>query len=109
MFRHLPLFFKNSLRNCRLLTIVSSGASLSLRGLLLALDYAESAPEAAWRRMPLNRVARANPLPFPYLPQLKQEPGVNQALIFTGSAERIETRAIRPISLCALRAKGRNA
>ncbi len=88
MFQHLPLIFKNSLRNRRrsLLTIVSIGASLSLLGLLLALYhsfyFAELAPDAALRLITRNRVSLANPLPLSYLPQIKQVPGVKEAMIF---------------------------
>lgn len=88
MFRHLPLMFKNSLRNRRrsLLTIVSIGASLSLLGLLLALYhafyFAELAPDAALRLITRNRISLANPLPLAYGAQIKQVPGVKEAMIF---------------------------
>ena len=88
MFRHLPLIFKNSLRNRRrsLLTIISIGASLSLLGLLLALYhafyFAELAPDAALRLITRNRVSLANPLPLSYEAQIKQVPGVKEVMIF---------------------------
>ena len=88
MFQHLPLIFKNSLRNRRrsLLTIVSIGASLSLLGLLLALYhsfyFAELAPDAALRLITRNRVSLANTLPMSYGAQIKQVPGVKEAMIF---------------------------
>jgi putative ABC transport system permease protein len=88
MFRHLPLVFKNSLRNRRrsLLTIVSIGASLCLLGLLLALFhsfyYVEATPDQALRLITRNRVSLANPLPFSYQQQIKQIPGVKEAMIF---------------------------
>ena len=88
MFQHLPLIFKNSLRNRRrsLLTIVSIGASLSLLGVLLALYhafyFAELAPDAALRLITRNRVSLANPLPLSYGAQIKQIPGVKEAMIF---------------------------
>ena len=88
MFQHLPLIFKNSLRNRRrsLLTIVSIGASLSLLGVLLALYhafyFAELAPDSALRLITRNRVSLANPLPLAYQQQIKQVPGVKDAMIF---------------------------
>jgi putative ABC transport system permease protein len=88
MVRHLPLIFKNSLRNRRrsLLTIVSIAASLCLLGLLLALFhsfyYIEATPEQALRLITRNRVSLANPLPFSYQQQIKQVPGVKEVMIF---------------------------
>jgi putative ABC transport system permease protein len=88
MFRHLPLILKNSLRNRRrsLLTIVSIAASLCLLGLLLALVhsfyYFEVTPDQALRLITRNRVSLANPLTLAYLPQIKQVPGVKEAMIF---------------------------
>jgi len=88
MFRHLPLIFKNSLRNRRrsLLTIVSIAASLCLLGLILALYYSfylmDATPDQALRLITRNRVSLANPLSLSYLPQIKQVPGVKEAMIF---------------------------
>lgn len=88
MFRHLPLIFKNSLRNRRrsLLTIVSIAASLCLLGLLLALYYSfyliDATPDQALRLITRNRISLANPLSLSYLPQIKQVPGVKEAMIF---------------------------
>ncbi len=88
MFRHLPLIFKNSLRNRRrsLLTIVSIAASLCLLGTLLALYnsffHAEVTPDQALRLITRNRVSLANPLPLAYQAQIKQVPGVKEAMIF---------------------------
>jgi putative ABC transport system permease protein len=88
MFRHLPLIFKNSLRNRRrsLLTIVSIAASLCLLGLLLALYYSfyllDATPDQALRLIARNRVSLANPLSLSYLPRIKQVPGVKEAMIF---------------------------
>lgn len=88
MFRHLPLIFKNSLRNRRrsLLTIVSIAASLCLLGLLLAFYhsfyYVEATPEQALRLITRNRISLANPLPLAYQQQIKQVPGVKEAMIF---------------------------
>ena len=88
MFQHLPLIFKNSLRNRRrsLLTIVSIAASLSLLGLLLALYhslyFADLAPDSALRLITRNRVSLANPLPLAYEAQIKQVPGVKEVMIF---------------------------
>ncbi len=87
MFRHLPLIFKNSLRNRRrsLLTIISIAASLCLLGTLLALYnsffHAEVTPDQALRLITRNRVSLANPLPFSYQQQIKQIPGVKEAMI----------------------------
>lgn len=88
MFRHLPLIFKNSLRNRRrsMLTIISIAASLCLLGTLLALYnsffHAEVTPDQALRLITRNRVSLANPLPLAYQAQIKQIPGVKEAMIF---------------------------
>ncbi|MBI1763420.1 MAG: ABC transporter permease [Acidobacteria bacterium] len=88
MFRHLPLIFKNSLRNRRrsLLTIISIAASLCLLGTLLALYnsffHAEVTPDQALRLITRNRISLANPLPLSYQAQIKQVPGVKEAMIF---------------------------
>jgi putative ABC transport system permease protein len=88
MTRHLPLIFRNSLRHRRrsLLTIVSIAASLCLLGMLMAIYYSfyftEATPDQALRLITRHRVSLANPLPLSYLPQIKQTPGVKEAIIF---------------------------
>ncbi|MDX2032369.1 MAG: FtsX-like permease family protein [Blastocatellia bacterium] len=88
MIRHLPFILKNSLRNRRrsALTIVSIAASLCLLGLLLAIYhsfyYTEATPDQAHRLITRNRVSLANPLPLSYGAQIRQVPGVEEAMIF---------------------------
>lgn len=88
MFRHLSLIFRNSLRNRRrsLLTIVSIAVSLCLLGLLVAIYraffFAEATPDQALRLVTRHRVSLANPLPASYMQQIKQVPGVKEAMIF---------------------------
>jgi len=83
----LPLITKNSFRNRRrsLLTIVSIAASLCLLGLLLTIYhtffFTEVSPDSALRLITRNRVSLANPLPFSYQQQIKQVPGVREAMI----------------------------
>jgi putative ABC transport system permease protein len=88
MFRHLPLIFRNSLRNRRrsLLTIVSIGVSLCLLGLLVALYrafyFSEATPDQALRLITRHRVSLANPLPLSYQQRIRQAPGVREAMVF---------------------------
>jgi putative ABC transport system permease protein len=88
MVRHLPLIFRNTLRNRRrsLLTIVSIAASLCLLGVLMALYRSfyllDATPDQALRLLTRNRVSLANPLSLSYLPRIKQVPGVKEAMIF---------------------------
>lgn len=87
MLRHLPLIFKNSLRNrlrCAL-TILGIAASLCLLGLLMAIYHAfyfsEATPDSALRLIVRNRVSLANPLQSSYGPRMKQVPGVGEVMI----------------------------
>jgi putative ABC transport system permease protein len=88
MFRHLPLIFRNSLRNRRrsLLTIVSIGVSLCLLGLLVALYrafyFSEATPDQALRLITRHRVSLANPLPLSYQQRIRQAPGIREAMVF---------------------------
>lgn len=88
MVQHLPLVFKNSLRNKRrsILTLFSIAASLCLLGLLLAIYwsfyFSEPSQEQALRLIVRNKVSLANPLLLSYLPKIKQVPGVREAMIF---------------------------
>jgi putative ABC transport system permease protein len=85
---YLPLIAKNSFRNRRrsLLTILSIAASLCLLGLLLTIYhtffFTEATPDQALRLVTRNRVSLANPLPISYQQQIKQVPGVKEAMIF---------------------------
>jgi putative ABC transport system permease protein len=85
---YLPLIAKNSFRNRRrsLLTILSIAASLCLLGLLLTIYhtffFTEATPDQALRLVTRNRVSLANPLPLSYQQQIKQVPGVKEAMIF---------------------------
>jgi putative ABC transport system permease protein len=88
MIRHLPFILKNSLRNRRrsVLTIVSIAASLCLLGLLLAIYYSfyytDATPDQAHRLITRNRISLANPLPLSYGAQIRQAPGVEEAMVF---------------------------
>lgn len=87
MFRHFSLIFRNCLRNRRrsFLTIISIAASLCLLGLLLTIYHAffftEATPDQALRLVTRNRVSLANPIPISYQQQIKQVPGVKEAII----------------------------
>lgn len=87
MSSHFSLIFKNSLRNRRrsLLTILSIGASLCLLGLLLAIYHSffftKASADQALRLITRHRVSLANSLPFSYLQQIKQVPGVKEVMI----------------------------
>ncbi len=84
---HLPLLVKNSLRNRRrsALTIVSVAASLCLLAILLAIYQSfflsEATADQALRLITRHRVSLTNPLPFSYLQQIKQVPGVKEVMI----------------------------
>ncbi len=88
MLKHLPLIFKNTLRNKRrsILTILSIAASLCLLGFLLAvynMFYFEGTGEQqALRLIVRNRVSLARPLARSYQARIAQVPGVVQATIF---------------------------
>ena len=88
MVQHLPLIFKNSLRNKRrtILTLFSIAASLCLLGLLMAIYYSfyfsEATKEQSLRLITRNKVSLANPLPLSYLPKIRQVPGVQEAMVF---------------------------
>ncbi|MBL8295052.1 MAG: ABC transporter permease, partial [Bryobacterales bacterium] len=88
MLRHLPLIFKNSVRNRRrsLLTILSIAASLCLLGVLAAIYFvfyhSEPTADQALRLIVRNRISLANPLPISYMAQIKQVAGVREAMIF---------------------------
>ena len=88
MLRHLPLIFKNSVRNRRrsILTILSIAASLCLLGVLAAIYFvfyhSEPTADQALRLIVRNRISLANPLPISYMAQIKQVPGVREAMIF---------------------------
>lgn len=88
MLRHLPLIFKNSVRNRRrsILTILSIAASLCLLGVLAAIYFvfyhSEPTADQALRLIVRNRISLANPMPISYLAQIKQVPGVREAMIF---------------------------
>jgi putative ABC transport system permease protein len=87
MFQHLPLIWKNSVRNKRrsVLTIASVAASLCLLGFLgamyEAMFLAPSAPEQALRLITRNRVSLANPLPVAYRQRIAQVEGVTDVMI----------------------------
>jgi putative ABC transport system permease protein len=82
------LIAKNGFRNRRrsLLTILSIAASLCLLGLLLTIYHSffftDATPDQALRLVTRNRVSLANPLPMSYQQQIKQVPGVKEAMIF---------------------------
>jgi putative ABC transport system permease protein len=88
MLKHLPLIFKNTLRNKRrsILTILSIAASLCLLGFLLAIYnmfYFEGTGEnQALRLIVRNRVSLANPLARSYQARIAQVPGVVEVTIF---------------------------
>lgn len=88
MVQHLPLVFKNSLRNKRrtILTLFSIAASLCLLGLLMAIYWSfyftEASKEQSLRLIVRNKVSLANPLQLSYLPRIKQVPGVVEAMCF---------------------------
>ncbi len=88
MVQHLPLVFKNSLRNKRrtILTLFSIAASLCLLGLLMAIYWSfyftEASKEQSLRLIVRNKVSLANPLQLSYLPRIKQVPGVVEAMNF---------------------------
>jgi len=88
MFSHLPLIFKNTLRNKRrsLLTVSSIALSLCLLGMLMALYhmfyFTEATAEQAMRLIVRNRVSLANPLPLSYQQQIAAVKGVEDVMIF---------------------------
>ena len=88
MIQHLPLVFKNSMRNKRrtVLTLFSIAASLCLLGFLMAIYYSfyfsEATQEQSLRLLVRNKVSLANPLLRSYMPRIKQVPGVEEAMIF---------------------------
>ena len=88
MLRHLPLIFKNSVRNRRrsVLTILSIAASLCLLGVLAAVYFvfyhAEPSADQALRLIVRNRISLANPMPVAYMAQIKRIAGVREAMIF---------------------------
>jgi len=88
MLKHLPLIFKNTLRNKRrsILTILSIAASLCLLGFLLAIYnmfyFEGSSAEQALRLIVRNRVSLANPLARSYQGRIAQVPGVAETTIF---------------------------
>ena len=88
MVQHLPLIFKNSMRNKRrtILTLFSIAASLCLLGLLMAIYhsfyFSEATEEQSLRLLVRNKVSLANPLLLSYMPRIKQVPGVEEVMIF---------------------------
>lgn len=88
MLKHLPLIFRNTLRNKRrsVLTVLSIAASLSLLGFLLALYnmfYLEpSSADQAMRLITRNRVSLANPLPRSYQARIAAVSNVTETIIF---------------------------
>ncbi len=88
MIQHLPLVFKNSMRNKRrtVLTLFSIAASLCLLGFLMAIYYSfyfsEATQEQSLRLLVRTKVSLANPLLLSYGPRIKQVPGVEEAMIF---------------------------
>ncbi len=84
MVRFLPLAVRNSWRNRRrtVLTILSTGASLCLFGVLLAVYaafyYAEPSPAQASRLLVRNRVSLAFPMPMYYGDRMRRVPGVRE-------------------------------
>lgn len=88
MLKHLPLIFKNTLRNKRrsILTILSIAASLCLLGFLLAIYnmfyFEGTGKEQALRLIVRNRVSLANPLARSYQARIAQVPGVVETTIF---------------------------
>jgi putative ABC transport system permease protein len=88
MSRLLSLIVKNSWRNRRrtILTVLSVAASMCLLGLLFAIYHmfylTGAPPEQALRLMTRNRVSLAVPIPLYYREQIKQIPGVREAIIF---------------------------
>ena len=88
MVQHLPLIFKNSIRNKRrtVLTLFSIAASLCLLGFLMALYYSfyysETSQDQALRLIVRNKVSLANPLLLSYQPKIRQVPGVEETMIF---------------------------
>ncbi|MBK5291543.1 MAG: ABC transporter permease [Acidobacteriia bacterium] len=88
MFSHLPLIFKNSVRNKRrsILTILSISVSLCLLGMLMALYHAffltEATADQAMRLLVRNRVSLANPIPVSYQQRIAAVPGVQELMVF---------------------------
>ncbi len=88
MLRYLPLILKNSLRNRRrsVLTILSVAASLCLLGVMFAMYqaffFSEPTPAQARRLVTRHRVSLGQPLPVSYEPQIRQVPGVREAMIW---------------------------
>ncbi len=86
MLQHLPLIWKNSVRNKRrsLLTIASIALSLCLLGFLGAMYEAlftgEATPDQALRLIVRNRISLANPLPLSYRQRLEQVQGVTDVM-----------------------------
>jgi putative ABC transport system permease protein len=87
MFRLVSLIFRNALRNRRrsLLTILSIATSLSLLGVMLALYHSffltQPTREEALRLVTRHRVSITGILPISYLDQIRQVPGVREAMI----------------------------
>jgi putative ABC transport system permease protein len=87
MVQHLPLIFKNSIRNKRrsILTLFSIAASLCLLGLLMAIYhsfyFSEASQEQSLRLIVRNKVSLANPLLLSYLSKIRQVQGVEEAMI----------------------------
>ena len=88
MLSHLPLIFKNSVRNKRrsILTILSISVSLCLLGMLMALYQAffltEATADQAMRLLVRNRVSLANPIPVSYQQRIAAVAGVKDVMIF---------------------------
>ncbi len=82
MIEHLPLIWKNSVRNKRrsVLTILSIAFSLCLLGVLgvlfQAFFFSEATPQQAMRLIVRNRVSLTNPLPVSYKEKIAAVPGV---------------------------------
>jgi putative ABC transport system permease protein len=89
MLRHLPLIWKNSLRNRRrsLLTIFSIAASFCLLGLLFALYrglfLSDPTPAQALRLVTRHRVSLTQALPVSHRNRIKSIPGVKEVMLFS--------------------------
>ncbi|MDZ4800878.1 MAG: FtsX-like permease family protein [Bryobacteraceae bacterium] len=87
MIRHLPLMFRNAIRNRRrsVLTICSVAASLCLLGVMMALYQAMflSPPtkEQALRVITRNKISLTNPMPLSYRHKIAQIPGVRAVTV----------------------------
>ncbi|HEU0120216.1 MAG TPA: FtsX-like permease family protein [Bryobacteraceae bacterium] len=88
MLRHFPLIVRNTFRNKRrsVLTVLSTAASLSLLGFLLAIYnmfyFEPSSADQALRLITRNRISLANPLPISYQPRIAAVPNVTETIIF---------------------------